>query len=131
MICEGISPVADNKVPVISVQSRGDQTAMRTGSSTSRASLSTVSFKPEDYIAFRMSYIGKDLKAVYVCRERGVFYITAIVEKRDLALNRGIFEQLRNVMRFYRHFKFDLSVVPLGNRKLGESFAPRGTQVLP
>jgi hypothetical protein len=88
-------------------------------------SILSVNLKPEQYIAFQMSFIPEH-KGVFVYQSDGVYYITVAVENRDLALNRRIFERERNIMHFYRQFRFDVSIIPLANRQ----FTPKGTRVL-
>jgi hypothetical protein len=92
-------------------------------------SVLSVNLKPEQYIAFHLSYISEQ-RGVYLYLENGVYYITVYVDNRDLDLNRRIFEQERNLMHLYRHqYKFDLSIIPLQNRQLAE-MGPKGTKVL-
>lgn len=87
--------------------------------------VTSVNIRPEDFIAFQMSCIPEQ-KGVFVFCDQGGYYITVLVEKRDLALNRRIFEREREIMHFYRQFRFDLSIIPLMNR----TFVPKGKQVL-
>jgi hypothetical protein len=92
-------------------------------------SILSVNLKPEQYIAFQLSYISEQ-RGVYLYLEDGVFYITVYVDNRDLDLNRRIFEQERSMISFYRHqYKFDLSIIPLQNRQLAE-MGPKGMKVL-
>jgi hypothetical protein len=93
-----------------------------------RPGLVSINLKPEQYIAFQMSYIPEQ-KGVFVFCDEGVYYITVIVENRDLELNRRIFEREREIMHFYRQFRFDLTIIPLENRKLADLFKPKGTQI--
>jgi hypothetical protein len=86
----------------------------------------SVNLKPEQYIAFQMHDVPEQ-KGVFVYHDDGVYYITVLVEKRDLALNRKIFERERNVIHFYRQHRFDLSIIPLTDSR---QFAPKGTQIL-
>ncbi|MGO9167149.1 MAG: hypothetical protein ACLP56_09775 [Candidatus Sulfotelmatobacter sp.] len=62
--------------------------------------------------------------------DEGVYYITVIVDNRDLMLNRRIFERQREIMHFYRQFRFDLSIIPLTNRMLADIFVPKGKKIL-
>ena len=69
-------------------------------------SIGAINLKPEQYIGFQMSYIPEQ-KGVFVYQNDGVYYITVLVDKRDLELNRRIFERERSIMHFYRQFRFD------------------------
>lgn len=89
-----------------------------------------ISFKPEDYIAFQM-YSIPEQRGVYVSSASdGTYYVTVFVDKRDLALNRRIFERERAIMHFYRQYRFDLSIIPLMNRKPEDVMLPKGKKVL-
>ena|ERR1700722_8984458 len=94
-----------------------------------RPGLVSINLKPEQYIAFQMSHISEQ-KGIFVFCDQGVYYITVIVDNRDLALNRRIFEREREIMHFYRQFKFDLTVIPLENRQLADVLTPKGTRIL-
>ncbi len=91
--------------------------------------VSSVNIRPEEFIAFQMSYIPEQ-KGVFVFCDEGVYYITVIVDNRDLMLNRRIFERQREIMHFYRQFRFDLSIIPLTNRMLADIFVPKGKKIL-
>lgn len=90
----------------------------------------SINLKPEQYIAFQMSFLKPEVKDVFVYQNDGVYYVTVMVDNRDLALNRKIFEREREIMHFYRQFRFDLTIIPLANRKLSEVCMPKGTRVI-
>lgn len=87
--------------------------------------VTSLNIRPEDFIAFQMSCIPEQ-KGVFVFCDEGVYFVTVLVGKRDLVLNRRIFEREREIMHFYRQFRFDVSIIPVTDR----AFVPKGKQVL-
>jgi len=84
---------------------------------------------PEAYIGFQISFIS-EVKSVFVSRDKDLYCVVIVVDNRDLALNRRIFEQQRAIMHYYRQFVFDFYIVPLMGRNLNDVMTPKGTQVL-
>ena len=66
---------------------------------------------PEASIGFQMSFIS-EVKSVFVSRDKDLYCFMIVVDNRDLALNRRIFEQQRAIMHYYRQFVFDFYIVP-------------------
>lgn len=136
--------VADNRVAaaantaplsVVTALSNGQRALSKKASNdaqvvvTETSPVSSVSLKPEQYIAFQLHCIPEQ-RGVYLHLEKDVYHINVYVDSRDLALNRRIFEREQNMMNYYRHqFKFDLSVLPLNGRTIDE-MNPKGTKVL-
>jgi hypothetical protein len=93
-----------------------------------RPSTVGLNFKPEDFIAFQMSGVPEQ-RGVFVYHADDVYYVSVLVENRDLDLNRRIFERLRAVMAFYRQHRFDFSIYPMTNRQDCD-IVPKGKRVL-
>jgi hypothetical protein len=115
--------------PAFLISAENDEQRSEVGKFTNRNVVSSISFKPEQYIGFQLSYIPEQ-KGVFAYLEDGVYYITVYVDNRDLALNRRIFERERNLMNVYHYqYRFDLTVLPLNGRQVDE-MRPKGTKIL-
>jgi hypothetical protein len=131
MLCANL-PTVDNGTPVFSLKSKpgNSESSSARAEVVSRPAVSAISLRPEDYIAFQMSFLGRDIRGVFVDYEQGTYYVTVFVDKRDLELNRRVFEQERAIMHFYRQYRFDLSIIPLENRSMADIAISKGQKVL-
>src|ERR1700687_2801698 len=95
----------------------------------SRPSVSTVNVKPEDFIAFQMSFV-PEVEQVYVSRHhRSELNVVIVVNDRDRILNRKIFAYENAIINYFRHLRFDFHIIPRMNRSLGDIIAIPGTRV--
>ncbi len=90
----------------------------------------SLNLKPEDYIAFQMSFV-PEVENVFVSRHEGeVLHVLTVVNNRDRELNRRIFARERAIMDYYRQCRFDFHILPRMNRNLNDVMAPTGKRVL-
>jgi hypothetical protein len=94
-----------------------------------RPGLVGINLKPEQYIAFQMSFI-PEVEQVYVAQHNhGELHVVTVVNDRDRILNRKIFARQDAIIDYFRHLRFDFHIIPRMNRSVGDILAIPGTRV--